>query len=79
MAYRITLIPGDGVGPEITEATRRVLEATGVAFQWDITYVGITAQEKYGTLLPEAEPSGSQGPSNYPGRFRIQECECRPA
>ncbi|MCD6452960.1 MAG: isocitrate/isopropylmalate dehydrogenase family protein [Dehalococcoidales bacterium] len=54
MAYRITLIPGDGVGPEITEATRRVLEATGVAFQWDITYVGITAQEKYGTLLPEA-------------------------
>ena len=54
MAYRITLIPGDGVGPEITEATRRVLEATGVAFQWDITYVGATAQEKYGTLLPDA-------------------------
>ncbi|MFQ5997406.1 MAG: NAD-dependent isocitrate dehydrogenase, partial [Dehalococcoidales bacterium] len=35
MAYRVTLIPGDGIGPEVTEATKRVLEATGVAFQWD--------------------------------------------
>ena len=36
MAHRVTLIPGDGTGPEITEATRRVLEATGVAFEWDV-------------------------------------------
>ena len=53
MTYRITLIPGDGVGPEVTEATRRVLEATGVSFQWDIAYVGATAQETTGTPLPE--------------------------
>jgi isocitrate dehydrogenase (NAD+) len=53
MTYRITLIPGDGVGPEITEATRRVLEATGIDFQWDIAYMGSTAQDKLGALLPD--------------------------
>ena len=36
MAHRVTLIPGDGTGPELTEATRRVLEATGVDFDWDV-------------------------------------------
>ena len=35
MAYSVTLIPGDGIGPEVTEATKRVLEATGVGFHWD--------------------------------------------
>ena len=54
MAYHITLIPGDGIGPEVTEATRRVLEATGVAFQWELAYVGATAQDKFGTLLPDS-------------------------
>ena len=34
-SYEVTLIPGDGTGPELTEATRRVLEATGVSFAWD--------------------------------------------
>ena len=53
MAYNITLIPGDGVGPEITEATRRVLEATGVGFNWDVVYAGADVQEEYGTPLPE--------------------------
>jgi isocitrate dehydrogenase (NAD+) len=53
MAYDITLIPGDGVGPEVTEATRRVLEATGVGFNWDVGTVGQAAQEQYNTLLPE--------------------------
>ena len=52
MAYNITLIPGDGVGPEVTEATKRVLEATGVKFNWDIGEVGSYAMEKYGTPLP---------------------------
>ena len=52
MTYTITLIPGDGVGPEVTEATRRVLEATGVKFKWDIVEVGSHAMEKYGTPLP---------------------------
>ena len=53
MTYNITLIPGDGVGPEITEATRRVMEATGVAFQWDLAYAGADVMEKYGTPLPD--------------------------
>ncbi len=54
MAYRITLIPGDGVGPEVTEATRRVLEATGVSFDWELVYMGSRAQNTVGTLLPES-------------------------
>lgn len=54
MAYNITLIPGDGVGPEVTEATKRVLEATGVAFRWDLAYAGAEAREKLGAPLPNA-------------------------
>jgi isocitrate dehydrogenase (NAD+) len=50
--HDITLIPGDGVGPEVTEATKRVLEATGVKFRWDIVDVGSYAMEKHGTPLP---------------------------
>ncbi len=53
MPYNITLIPGDGVGPEITEATKQVLEATGVEFRWDVVYGGASALEKYGTPLPQ--------------------------
>ena len=53
MPYNITLIPGDGVGPEITEATVRVLEATGVAIKWDVHLIGEAALEKYGTPLPQ--------------------------
>jgi isocitrate dehydrogenase (NAD+) len=48
MAHRVTLIPGDGTGPELTEATRRVLEATGVAFDWDIRHAGEEVMEQYG-------------------------------
>jgi len=54
LAYNITLIPGDGVGPEITEATRRVLEATGVKFNWELAYAGAEVMAKYGTPLPDA-------------------------
>jgi isocitrate dehydrogenase (NAD+) len=52
--YNVTLIPGDGVGPEVTEATRRVLEATGVKFQWNYAYVGAEIAKTTGTPLPEA-------------------------
>ena len=48
MAHRVTLIPGDGTGPELTEATRRVLEATGVEFDWDVREAGADVMEKYG-------------------------------
>lgn len=53
MTHNITLIPGDGVGPEVTEATRRVLEATGVKFHWDMAQAGDRAQDKFGTPLPD--------------------------
>ena len=52
MTYNITLIPGDGIGPEITEATRRVLEATGVSFKWEVVQAGADVQDEYGTPLP---------------------------
>jgi isocitrate dehydrogenase (NAD+) len=52
--HRVTLIPGDGIGPELTEATRRVLEATGVEFDWDIQPAGADAMEAHGgNPLPE--------------------------
>ena len=53
MPHSITVIPGDGTGPEITEATIRVLEATGVAFEWEYREAGIDAAEKYGSVLPD--------------------------
>jgi isocitrate dehydrogenase (NAD+) len=48
VAHRVTLIPGDGTGPELTEATRRVLEATGVEFDWDVREAGADVMERYG-------------------------------
>ncbi|MPZ68641.1 MAG: isocitrate/isopropylmalate dehydrogenase family protein [Actinobacteria bacterium] len=51
--HRVTLIPGDGTGPEIAEATRRVLEGTGVKFDWDVQDAGVDVMEKYGTPLPD--------------------------
>ena len=53
MNYNVTLIPGDGIGPEVTEATKRVLEATGVTFHWDLAYAGANILDKYGTPLPD--------------------------
>jgi len=53
MGHRVTLIPGDGTGPELTEATRRVLEATGVALEWDVRQAGVDVMEEAGTPLPE--------------------------
>jgi isocitrate dehydrogenase (NAD+) len=54
LGYNITLIPGDGVGPEITEATRRVLEATGVKFNWELAYAGAEVMARQGTPLPDS-------------------------
>ena len=53
VAHPVTFIPGDGVGPELSEATRRVLEATGVEFAWDVQQAGADVVEEYGTPLPE--------------------------
>ncbi|HXI32585.1 MAG TPA: isocitrate/isopropylmalate family dehydrogenase, partial [Gemmatimonadales bacterium] len=54
MTREATLIPGDGVGPEITAATLQVLDALGVKFDWDEEYGGMAAVEKAGTPLPNA-------------------------
>jgi isocitrate dehydrogenase (NAD+) len=48
MAHRITFIPGDGTGPEIAEATRRVLEATGAELEWDVQQAGADVMERFG-------------------------------
>ena len=53
MAYKITLIPGDGIGPEITEAAVRCIEATGVKIEWEEAQAGTVAQEKSGDILPK--------------------------
>jgi isocitrate dehydrogenase (NAD+) len=53
MGHRVTLIPGDGTGPELTEATRRVLEATGVGFDWDVRQAGVDVMDEAGTPLPD--------------------------
>jgi isocitrate dehydrogenase (NAD+) len=51
--HNVTLIPGDGTGPEIAEATRRVLEGTGVKFEWDVQHAGTDVMEEHGTPLPD--------------------------
>ena len=48
MAHRVTLIPGDGTGPELAEATRRVLDATGVEFDWDVQQAGADVMDEHG-------------------------------
>jgi len=50
--HSITLIPGDGIGPEVADATRRVLEAAGVAIDWDVQEAGAAVADKRGTTLP---------------------------
>src|SRR5690242_3723743 len=51
--YRITLIPGDGIGPEVTQAAVRILEATGIKFEWESFRAGAEAYEKYGEYIPK--------------------------
>lgn len=54
MAYKVTLIPGDGTGPELADATRRVIDATGVKIDWEVMEAGADLMEKNGTPLPQA-------------------------
>ncbi|HEY4961383.1 MAG TPA: isocitrate/isopropylmalate family dehydrogenase, partial [Terriglobales bacterium] len=52
MAYTVTLIPGDGIGPEVVKATVRILEATGVKFEWESFAAGAEAYAKYHEYIP---------------------------
>jgi isocitrate dehydrogenase (NAD+) len=53
MTYRVTLIPGDGIGPEVSEAARRVIDASGVPIEWEVREAGMVALESQGDVLPE--------------------------
>src|ERR1700689_3434147 len=73
MSHKVTLIPGDGIGPEVTQATVRILEATGVKFEWETYQVGAEAFEKYGEYIPkealesiERTSVGLKGPVTTP-------------
>lgn len=73
MAHKVTLIPGDGIGPEVTQATVRILEATGVKFEWESFAAGAEAFEKYGEYIPkelihsiERNKVGLKGPVTTP-------------
>jgi isocitrate dehydrogenase (NAD+) len=73
MAYDVTFIPGDGTGPELAEATRRVLEATGVELHWDRREAGIDEYEKHGNPFPDETLAslkrtgvGIKGPTTTP-------------
>jgi len=54
VTYSITLIPGDGIGPEVSAAARQVLDASGIAFEWQEVPAGVAALESLGDPLPEA-------------------------
>jgi len=53
MTHRVTLIPGDGIGPELAEATRRVLDASGIDFEWEVVEAGEAVIAEHGSPLPE--------------------------
>jgi len=55
MAYKVTLIPGDGIGPEVAEAARRVVDATGVAIDWEVVEAGADVMDKYGKTMADLE------------------------
>src|SRR6266853_6929515 len=61
MSHKVTLIPGDGIGPEVTQATVRMLEATGVKFDWESFQVGAEAFEKYGEYIPKEALESIEG------------------
>jgi isocitrate dehydrogenase (NAD+) len=53
VTHRVTLIPGDGIGPELAEATRRVLDASGVPFEWEVVDAGEAVMAEFGSPLPD--------------------------
>ncbi len=54
MAHEVTLIPGDGVGPELAEATKFCIEATGVNIKWEVEEAGVDIMAKVGTPVPDS-------------------------
>lgn len=54
MKHVITLVPGDGIGPEVTTATTKVIEAAGIDVEWETIHAGAVALERHGTCLPDS-------------------------
>src|ERR1700733_14189241 len=52
MSPTITLVPGDGIGPEVTDAVLRILDAAGVSIEWEHHLAGLEAVKRWGTALP---------------------------
>ena len=73
--HSITLIPGDGIGYEVSEAARRVIDATGVDIDWDVQNAGLDVVEQYGQPMPDhvlefdpPEQGGHQGAADHSDR-----------
>ncbi len=86
MPHNVTFIPGDGTGPEIAEATKRVLEGTGVEFDWDQQEAGIDVYESGGKPLPDETLQSIRdngvaikGPTTTPVGIRLPVGERRPS
>src|SRR5919201_12688 len=71
MAHLVTLVPGDGIGPEVAEATRTVLDATGLEFEWDVQEAGAAVVEHGGGPPPRPPPPA-------PRRWTSWSCERTP-
>ena len=86
MAHEVTLITGDGVGPELAEAARRCVDATGVKINWDVQEAGVDVMARTGTPLPDADAGEHpphalrpEGPDHHAGRHRLSQHQRPPA
>ena len=86
MAHRVTLIPGDGIGPEVTDAVLRILKSAGVAIDWEPHDAGIIAFERHKDVaaaraarLDQAEQGRAQGPGDHADRRGLHQRQRRPA
>ena len=86
MSHKVTLIPGDGIGPEVVNASVRILEATGVKFEWEVFAAGAEAYEKYKEYIPEradrvhrAHPCRAERPGDDAHRRRFLQHQRRAA
>ena len=80
MAHEVTLITGDGAGPELAEAARKCVDATGVEINWDVQEAGVDVMERTGTPLPDAVMESIrrtrcalEGPDHHAGRHRLSQ------
>ena len=83
MTHEVTLITGDGTGPELAEAARKCVDATGVAIDWDVQEAGVDVMERTGTPLPDSvldsvrrTKCALKAPITTPVGHRISQYQC---